>query len=107
VDEGKISKEGVPAILEKILRGEARSPKEAAEQLGLTPISEEEVKRRVVELVERNRQLIKSRGQGAFSALMGELMRDLRGRVDGKKLSLLLQEEVKRVVEESKATSST
>jgi glutamyl-tRNA(Gln) amidotransferase subunit E len=107
VDEGEISKEGVPAILEKILRGEARSPKEAAEQLGLTPISEEEVKRRVVELVERNRQLIKSRGQGAFSALMGELMRDLRGRVDGKKLSLLLQEEVKRVVEETKTTSST
>ncbi len=100
VDEGKISKEGVPAILEKILRGEARNPKEAAEQLGLTPLSEEEVKRRVVELVERNRQLIKSKGQGVFSALMGELMRDLRGRVDGKKLSLLLQEEVKRVVEE-------
>jgi glutamyl-tRNA(Gln) amidotransferase subunit E len=106
VDEGKISKEGVPAILEKILKGEARNPKEAAEQLGLTPISEEEVKRRVVELVERNRQLIKSRGQGAFSALMGELMRDLRGRVDGKKLSLLLQEEVKRVVEETKTTSN-
>jgi glutamyl-tRNA(Gln) amidotransferase subunit E len=100
VDEGKISKEGVPAILEKILRGEAKSPKEAAEQLGLTPLSEEEVKRKVVELVERNRQLIKSKGQGAFSALMGELMRELRGRVDGKKLSLLLQEEVKRVVEE-------
>ena len=100
VDEGKISKEGVPAILEKILRGEARNPNEAAEQLGLTPISEEEVKRKVVELVERNRQLIKSKGQGAFSALMGELMRDLRGRVDGKKLSLLLQEEVKRVVKE-------
>jgi glutamyl-tRNA(Gln) amidotransferase subunit E len=107
VDEGKISKEGVPAILEKILRGEARNPKEAAEQLGLTPVSEEEVKRRVVELVERNRQLIMSRGQGAFSALMGELMRDLRGRVDGKKLSLLLQEEVKRVVEETKTTSGT
>ena len=100
VDEGKISKEGVPAILEKILRGEAKNPKEAAEQLGLTPLSEEEVKRKVVELVERNRQLIKSKGHGAFSALMGELMRDLRGRVDGKKLSLLLQEEVKQVVEE-------
>jgi len=100
VDEGKISKEGVPAVLEKILRGEAKSPKEAAEKLGLTPISEEEVKRKVVELVERNRHLIKSKGQGAFSALMGELMRDLRGRVDGKKLSLLLQEEVKRVIEE-------
>jgi len=100
VDECKISKEGVPAILEKILRGEAKNPKEAAEKLGLTQVTEEEVKRKVVELVERNRQLIKSKGQGAFSALMGELMRDLRGRVDGKKLSLILQEEIKRVVEE-------
>jgi len=108
VDEGKISKEGVPAILEKILRGEAKNPKEAAEQLGLTPLSEEEVKRKVVELVERNRQLIKSKGHGAFSALMGELMRDLRGRVDGKKLSLLLQEEIKRVAEEeTRSTLST
>lgn len=100
VDEAKISKEGVPAVLEKILKGEARSPREAAEQLGLTPASEEEVKEKVKELVERNRQLIRSKGQGAFSALMGELMRDLRGRVDGKKLSLLLQEEVKRVASE-------
>jgi glutamyl-tRNA(Gln) amidotransferase subunit E len=100
VEEAKISKEAVPTILEKMLRGEAKNPKEAVEQLGLTPISDEEVKRKVVELVEKNRSLIRSKGQGAFSALMGELMRDLRGRVDGKKISLLLQEEVKRVVTE-------
>ncbi len=102
VERKEASKEGVPAILEKILKGEAKSPKEAAEQLGLTPLSEEEVKRKVKELVEKNKQLIRSRGQGAFSALMGELMRELRGRVDGKKLSTLLQEEVKQIVEESR-----
>ncbi|MEM1994036.1 MAG: Glu-tRNA(Gln) amidotransferase subunit GatE [Nitrososphaerales archaeon] len=100
VDKMEISKEGVPAILEKILRGEAKTPKEAAEQLGLTPFTEEEVKKRVKELVEKNKQLIRSRGQGAFSALMGELMRDLRGKVDGKRLSILLQEEIKQTIEE-------
>lgn len=99
VDKAEISKEGVPTILEKILKGEAKNPKEAAQQLGLTPISDEELKRRVKELVEKNKQLIRSRGQGAFSALMGELMRDLRGKVDGKKLSTLLQEEVKQIME--------
>ncbi|HDD60127.1 MAG TPA: Glu-tRNA(Gln) amidotransferase GatDE subunit E, partial [Euryarchaeota archaeon] len=47
-------------------------------------------------LVKERADLIKERGERAFSPLMGVVMREFRGRVDGGKLASWLKEEIER-----------
>jgi glutamyl-tRNA(Gln) amidotransferase subunit E len=70
---------------------EANSVQEAREKLGLTPMSEDELKGIISEVVKENTQLLKSKGETAFGPLMGEVMKKVRGRVDGEVVSKVLR----------------
>ena len=91
VGAGLVAKEAVPDILRKV--GEKGGSVDGAiDSLGLKGAGEPQVRRVVASVVEARESLIRERGEGAFSALMGEVMKELRGRADGALVSRVLKE---------------
>ena len=95
VEGGKAAKEAVPAILERVGR-EGVSVDAAIRSLGLGGMDEPEVIALLDALVAKEADLIREKGPSAFSQLMGEAMKDLRGRADGATVARLLKERVDR-----------
>ncbi len=83
IDQGKIAKEAAPDLLRMVGEGKAASVDEAAKGLRLKRLSSAELGRIIEEVVRKNRSMILSKGEAAFSPLMGEVMKEVRGRVDG------------------------
>jgi glutamyl-tRNA(Gln) amidotransferase subunit E len=96
--EGKIPKEAVQEIILKVGKGEANSPKEAIEKFGFRLLSEEEIVKLVESVVTRKHDIIAKKGEGAFSALMGEIMRETRGKADGEKVAKLLKKKIREII---------
>jgi len=59
---------------------------------GIQAMSREELARLARSLVAKNAPLIAAKGAGAFSPLMGDLMREVRGRRDGQEVAAVLRE---------------
>ena len=91
VGEGRIAKEAIPDVVKEAgLKGVTLQ--QAIGSLGLTSAEEDEV-RKVVESVVRGRlEFIKAKGAAAFSPLMGEVMKELRGKADGATVSKVLRD---------------
>jgi glutamyl-tRNA(Gln) amidotransferase subunit E len=82
VERGSFSKEGIGPVLRELGRG--ATLEEAAARAGLSGLPAEELRRMAEDLVEREAELLRTRGDAAFQPLMGDLMRSVRGRVDGR-----------------------
>jgi glutamyl-tRNA(Gln) amidotransferase subunit E len=92
VDAGKFAKEAAVDVLRAIWKGEASDVDEAVSKLGLTGMSDEELRKIIGGVLNRNKTLIQEKGERSFSVLMGEVMKLARGRVDGQKVSKLLKQ---------------
>src|SRR5208282_740348 len=95
-EAGRIAKEGVPRVLE-LLAGGAPTVEAAIERAGLAGFSRDDLVALVRRVVEANAELVRTRGEAAFSPLMGDVMREVRGRRDGREVSDTLREEIDRV----------
>ncbi len=100
LDEGKISKEALPQVLEVFLKGEVKSVEDAIKKLGIVTISDDELSQIVEEIVQENKELIKEKGERSFSILMGKIMNIVRGRVDGAKVGIVLKKRIENVIKE-------
>ena len=90
---GTFAKEGIPAVLTELVRG-APTVEVAVERAGLAGMSGEELRSVVRSIVQENRDLIRRRGEEAFSALMGDVMKKARGRFDGEAVARELNREL-------------
>ncbi len=90
VEDGRFSKEGVLPVLRELARG-AGDLAEAQKRAGLSGLAPEELGRLAGEVVRRNAALIGARGESAFQPLMGDLMREVRGRADGQRVAEALR----------------
>ncbi|HZY70083.1 MAG TPA: Glu-tRNA(Gln) amidotransferase subunit GatE [Thermoplasmata archaeon] len=86
VEAGSIAKEAVPPVL-VALAGGAPSLAQAVASAGITGLTPEELGAIVERVARTNLDLIRRRGDGAFSALMGDVMKEVRGRRDGKEVA--------------------
>ena len=93
---GDVPKEGVGDLLAALAGDPDLSVEDAIEQEGLGGVDEAAVREVVVGVVERNAEQVEAEGMGAFSALMGQCMGELRGKADGEVVSDLLREEIGR-----------
>jgi Glu-tRNA(Gln) amidotransferase subunit E-like FAD-binding protein len=93
--EGLYSKEGIPRILELISEG-APDARTAAARAGLAGLGAEELDALVDRVVSANEALLRSRGTEAFSGLMGDVMREVRGRRDGQEVAAALRRAIGR-----------
>ena len=93
VEEGKITKEAVQEVLVGVCEGES-SPEEAARDLNLIMLSEEEVESVIEVIISSNSKMVEERGMGAMGALMGKAMAKLKGKADGKLVNKLLRDKL-------------
>jgi glutamyl-tRNA(Gln) amidotransferase subunit E len=90
VASGLVAKEAVPDVL-TAAANRGTPVREAVATLGIKPVGEQEVEAVVDSLLARESALVREKGDGAFSALMGEAMKELRGRVDGALVARVLK----------------
>jgi glutamyl-tRNA(Gln) amidotransferase subunit E len=95
VRKGNFSKEGIPEVLAALAKGATDLPSAIA-AAGLGAPAPVELDRLAEELVERNRSLLAARGDGAFAPLMGDLMKEVRGKRDGKQVAEALRRAIER-----------
>ena len=92
VGAGRLAKEAIPEVITWLSKNEDKNVEDAVRSLGLYMLSDEEIERIVKETIEKNMEIVKQRGKGAFGPLMGMIMQKYRGRVNAEKVSRLLKE---------------
>ncbi len=92
-----MTKEALADVVTWLCKNENKTVQEAIEALGLQSISSGDLEKSIAEIVEKNRDLVKKRGEGSFGALMGMVMIDLRGKADAEIVSRILKEKIKEL----------
>src|SRR3989449_10826894 len=88
---GRFAKEALPELVREMARTRSRAS-EAIAVLGVTQLSRRDLESIVDEVLRASQDLIASRGDAAEKALMGQVMKRVRGRADGKLVSQVLHE---------------
>jgi len=94
VAEGKLVKDALPEVLKAIAGGYC--VKKAVEKVGAIPMSQEELRNLIRATLVEHSKLVTERGMGALSPLMGRIMEKARGRVDGKLVRSMLENELQK-----------
>lgn len=92
IADGKMAKEGAEEALKMLAQNPDMSGEEIIEKLGSSRDVDEFIKK----LVEDKAELIAERGDGAFKPLMGLVMKEFRGKIDGK----VVAEKLRKAIEE-------
>ena len=95
VDSERVAKEAIPEIISWLSKHEYAKVTEALEEMGLVMISHEDLEALIDELMKKNENLIKERGERAFGFLMGAIMKEFRGRVKAEQVSRLLEDKLR------------
>jgi glutamyl-tRNA(Gln) amidotransferase subunit E len=96
LDQGKTAKESVPEILTWLAKNTDSTVEDALESLGLSMLSSSELGSLIDGVIEKNRELIESRGKGALGALMGTIMKKARGRAEAKLINDILKKKLEQ-----------
>jgi len=91
VSEGKLSKEAVPAVLRSICGGTDPATAVASYE---TRISDGELRAIADRVVRERLAFVREKGRSALGPLMGPMMKEVGGTVDGKKVSQVLREAI-------------
>ena len=102
VEHGRFAKEGIPTVLAAFVDG-ASDLDAALERSGLSGFSAADLDAVVDRVVRSNAELLARRGDEAFSALMGDVMREVRGRRDGKEVAEALRRSIAQRPKEGEA----
>lgn len=98
ISTGKIAKEALSPILTAMAEG--KTPEEACESAA-PKVSEEELKEIIGRIVASRSEFIKERGGAATGPIMGVVMKEVRGSVDGKIVNQILREAISQVLKNS------
>jgi glutamyl-tRNA(Gln) amidotransferase subunit E len=93
VEDGRAAKEAVPAVLEKVAAG--LDVREAVAECA-PEISRDRLEEIVRTIVQDRQEFVREKGMGALGPLMGVVMAEVRGSVDGKLVSQVLKQEISR-----------
>lgn len=96
VRDGMVAKEAVSDILREVAGGR---PAADAISSCTGAVSDGDLHTRAREVVEEREQFVRERGMGALGPLMGILMKEFRGRVDGGEVSRVLGEEIRQFLQ--------
>ncbi|MCI4364628.1 MAG: Glu-tRNA(Gln) amidotransferase subunit GatE [Thermoplasmata archaeon] len=94
-ESGQFSKEGIPGVLAAWMAG-APTLDAAVERAGLAGPVLEDLDSIADRVVAANAGMVRDRGAAAFSPLMGDMMREVRGRRDGKDVAEALHRALAR-----------
>jgi glutamyl-tRNA(Gln) amidotransferase subunit E len=94
--DGKFAKEAIPDIITWLASNPNQSVDDSVQALNLGGISQEELVIIIDKIVEENQSMIKERQRRAIGPLMGLVMKQVRGKVDGKVVNQLLEEAIQK-----------
>jgi glutamyl-tRNA(Gln) amidotransferase subunit E len=94
-----ISKEGVPETLRTLAQCPTKKAADAAAELGFAMLTETELQTIVDGIVEARLDFVKAKGAAAVGPLMGIVMKEVRGKADGKLVNVVLTAKVLSVLE--------
>ncbi len=98
----EISKEIIEDVLSELAKSPKITLKQVKKQLKITKLSEADLIKIVEEVVNKGTDLIKEKKMNAFGGLMGDVMKQVRGGIDGKIVAEKLREAIKNKMEELK-----
>jgi glutamyl-tRNA(Gln) amidotransferase subunit E len=90
--EGKTAKESLPAIFTWLGSNPEASPLEALRALGLSMLTEEELRELIESRVAERREMVEKMGERAMGPLMGVVMKEVRGRAEARDVQRILRE---------------
>jgi len=96
--EKHITKEVHLEVLKEWSKNPEKSLEKIISSMQLGKTSEEELKNAVKKIIEKNKKLIEEKKEMALSALMGEAMKELKGKASGAEISRILKEELKKMI---------
>lgn len=96
INAGQTVKEAAPDIITWLAKHEGASPDEAVQDLGLSLISQHEIEEIIDTTIKENKALVEKSGEIAFGALMGQVMKKLRGKADAETVVTTLKRKLKK-----------
>lgn len=94
----KLAKEIVPQVLIQMAKNPSVDLEKIISELGITGMSEKGLEELVDKVVEQKLDYVKQNGERAASGLMGLVMAEAKGRVDGRLVNQALQKKIKSVL---------
>jgi len=89
-DMGAFAKESFIDILRAIAFNPEKPVGQLVKDLGFTSVGEDDARKKVFAIVKKHKALLKE--HNAFAKVMGEVMKELRGKADGKLIAKLVAE---------------
>ncbi|TEU05123.1 Glu-tRNA(Gln) amidotransferase subunit GatE [Candidatus Bathyarchaeota archaeon] len=99
VGSGRLAKEAIPDVLTWLAGHKGAGVEDAVKALGLVMLSSEELETVVGELIKENKKFVEERQMGAYSVLMGLVMKRFRGRVKAELVGEVLRRRLEELVE--------
>jgi len=96
VGSGELAKEAIPNVFSWLSANEEKSVPDTLEALGLRMLTQEALERLIDRVISENPKVVDQMGQKAFGALMGVVMKEVRGKADAGLVSKLLRERLKQ-----------
>lgn len=98
VAEGKIAKEAIPDVIKALAENPESNIDQVIEKLALGKLTVQDLEKIVDEIIHEKKQLIAEKGEKAFGPIMGLVMERVRGRIDGKIVSEVVQRKLREVI---------
>jgi glutamyl-tRNA(Gln) amidotransferase subunit E len=96
VDKKEVSSEAIPAVLTHLARNPNQNIEEALAATGLSMADNTVIRETIRKIVHDRQDFVKAQGERSIGGLMGVVMKELGGKVDGKIAKEILTDEVKK-----------
>jgi len=90
IESGIIAKESFETIIEDMCRNDKKID-EIINEMKENRLTDKDIEKIILKIIDMKKEIIKEKGNDSFSILMGEAMKQLRGKVDGKIVSDKIQ----------------
>jgi glutamyl-tRNA(Gln) amidotransferase subunit E len=94
VGSGAVTKEALPDVFTWLSKNVDKTVSEAAEALGLKMLSREELEQLVDRVIAANKSAIEKLGKGAFGMVMGQVMKEARGKASPELVSQIVKQKL-------------
>ncbi|HEC92580.1 MAG TPA: hypothetical protein ENI51_06290, partial [Candidatus Atribacteria bacterium] len=101
LSKNKFSREAIPQILKFLVEHNTCDINLAVRECKVGQISQSEAERVIRKVINDNLELVKRDGFSSLNQLMGFIMKDLQGKIDGKIVSELLKNEIEKIISQN------
>ncbi len=100
LNNGKLGKEALQDVLGAIAENPDEKITKIVGQTVGKAVGDEDLAKIIQETIIQDKDIIKASGPRAFGAVMGDVMKKVRGKIDGKKVSAMLKEKLDKFLKE-------